>query len=240
MRSARSEPGEQGFALMLVLWALLLAAVLAGSLLLEARTSRTVAATGTERLRDRLIADGAINRAIMALLDTRDPLRLSLDGTAQSIRLFGKDVALRAESEAGKVNLNAAPPKLLAAMFEGQGVPSAEASALAARVVIGMTDALQAAIAPLSTIWSGDAFVDRSVAGEDVLRMLEASGDSLAASQRAARKAGQAAGANRPAAVGEAVTITATLEATDFALSRIAVIQLAGNRQEPYRVLAWH
>ena len=193
MRSARRELGEQGFALVLVLWAVLLAAVLGGSLLLEARTSRTVAATGTEQLRDRLIADGAINRAIMALLDARDPLRLPLDGTAQSIMLFGKNISLRAESEAGKVNLNAAPPKLLAAMFEGQGVPPAEASALAARVVtwrtrsvgtartdaivsyqeagrsygprfapfrsvgelrlvIGMTDALQSAIAPLSTI----------------------------------------------------------------------------------------
>jgi hypothetical protein len=102
-----------------------------------------------------------------------------------------------------------------------------------------MTDALEAAVAPLATVWSQDGSIDRSVAGEDMLRMLETSGDTLAASQRAARAAGQAAGANRPASVGEAVTITATLEWTDFTLSRTAVIQIAGNRQEPYRVLAW-
>src|ERR1051326_3986561 len=275
------EKGEQGFALVLVLWTFLLLAVLVSSLLLEARTSRTVAATGAEHLRARLILDGAINRAIMALLDARDPLRLPLDGAVQSIQLFGHKVALRSESEAGKVNLNAAPPGLLAALFAGQGVPPAEAGLLAARVatwrapslgmarseaiaayqdagrrygprfapfrslgelrlVLGMTDALQAAVAPLTTVWSGDGSVDRSVAGEALLRVLETTGDGLAASQRAARAKGSAAGANRPAAVGEAVAIAAALESKDFVLERVAVIQVAGDRREPYRVLAWH
>lgn len=278
--TARGEAGEEGFALVLVVWAFLLLATLVGGLLLEARTSRTVAATGAEQLRARLIADGAINRAIMALLDARDPLRLPLDGAVQSIQLFGKTVSLRTESEAGKVNLNAAPLGLLAALFEGCGAPTAEARTLAARVVawrtpsvgaartdaiasyreagrrygprlapfrsvgelrlvLGMTDALQTAVAPIATVWSGDGSVDRSVAGEEMLRVLEAAGDALAASQRAARANGHAAGANRPPAVGEAVTITATLETADFALVRIAVIQVAGDRHEPYRVLAW-
>jgi general secretion pathway protein K len=281
MQSARGELGEEGFALVLVLWGVLLLAVVGGSLLVEARTSRMIAATASQQLRARLIADGAINRGIMALLDVRDTLRVSLDGTAQSIRLFDTNILLRAESEAGKVNLNAAPLSLLIALFEGQGLSPAEASALAARVVtwrtaaagtaqtegiafyqqagrpygprfapfrsvgelrlvIGMTDALQSAVAPLATVWSNDGSVDRSVAREDVLRILETAGDTLAASQRAARNTGQAAGANRPAAVGEAVTLTAALETADFVLSRVAVIQIAGNRQEPYRVLAWH
>jgi general secretion pathway protein K len=276
----RRESGEQGFALVLVLWTFLLLAVLVGSLLLEARTSRTVAATGAEHLRARLIVDGAINRAIMALLDARDPLRLPLDGAVQSIQLFGQKIALRTESEAGKVNLNAAPLNLLAALFAGQGVAPAETGLLAARVatwrarsvgtarseaiaayqdagrpygprfapfrsvgelrlVLGMTDALQAAVAPLTTVWSGDGSVDRSVAGEALLRVLETNGDALAASQRAARARGAAAGAHRPAAVGEAVTIAAELETPDFALERVAVIQVAGDRREPYRVLAW-
>src|SRR5262249_6878141 len=105
-----------------------------GSLLLEARTSRTVAATGAEHLRARLIADGAINRAIMALLDARDPLRLPLDGAVQSIQIFGEKIALRDESEAGKVNLNAAPLGLLPALFAGEGAPPPQAALLAARV----------------------------------------------------------------------------------------------------------
>jgi len=276
----RREKGEEGFALVLVLWTFLLLAVLVGSLLLEARTSRTVAATGAEHLRARLILDGAINRAILALLDARDPLRLPLDGAVQSIPLFGRNIALRTESEAGKVDLNAAPPRLLAALFAGEGVSPADAGLLASRVatwrapsvgtarseaiaayqdagrpygprfapfrsvgelrlVLGMSDALQAAVAPLATVWSRDGSIDRSVAGEALLRVLETNGDALAASQRAARAKGSAAGANRPAALGEAVTIAATLESKDFVLERVAVIQVAGDRREPYRVLAW-
>jgi general secretion pathway protein K len=274
------EKGEEGFALVLVLWTFLLLAVLVGSLLLEARTSRRVAATETEHLRTRLILDGAINRAIMALLDSRDPLRLPLDGAVQSIQIFGRTIALRTESEAGKVDLNAAPPGLLAALFAAEGVSPAEAGLLAARVatwrapsvgtarseaiaayqdagrpygprfapfrsvgelrlVLGMTDALQAAVAPLTTVWSRDASIDRSVAGEALLRALETNGDVLAATQRAARAKGSAAGANRAPAVGESVTVAAAMESKDLVLERVAVIQVAGDRREPYRVLAW-
>jgi general secretion pathway protein K len=263
-----------------VLWALLLAALLVGSLLLEARTSRTVAATGTQQLRARMIADGAINRAIMALLDPRDPLRLRLDGGAQSVSLFDQKVSLRTESEAGKINLNAAPVSLLKALFEGEGLASSDAQMLAERViawrtrlrgnarstaiapypeagrrygprfgpfrsvgelrlVLGMTDKLQAAISPLCTVWSADGAVDRSVASDELLRVLDAAGDALAASQRAARAKGNAAGANRPVALGEAVMIAATLKTAFIVLERRAVIQIAGERREPYRVLAW-
>jgi general secretion pathway protein K len=281
VRRASDEVAEQGFALVLVLWALLLLSVLGGSFLLEARTTRIVADTSAAQLRGRLISDGAINRAIMALLDMRDPLRLSLDGSTRVIRLFDRDVHLRVESESGKANLNAAPLGLLAALFRSVDMPPQDADMLAARVVawrtalpenarndeialyreagrsypprfgpfrsvgelrlvLGMTGALQAALAPLTTVWSGDSAIDRSVAGEAMLRVLESGGDSLAAAQRVAREAGQAAGAGRALAVGEVATITARLEMPDLVAQRTAVIQLAGDRREPYRVLAWH
>lgn len=278
---ARDEAGEDGFALVLVLWALLLLSVLAGSFLIEARTSRSVASSGATQLRGRLIADGAINRAIMSLTDVRDPLRLLLDGSTRIIRLSDCDIQLRVESENGKVNLNAAPTSLLALLFRSVDVAPDDADTLAARavawrsalsesaqrdeialyrdagriyrprfapfrsvaelrLVLGMTNALQDALTPSMTVWSSDGAIDRSVAGEAMLRVLEAGGDSLAGSQRSARDTGQAAGAGRAPAVGEAVTIAARLEFAEFAVERIAVIQIAGDRREPYRVLAWH
>jgi general secretion pathway protein K len=212
VRRANGEAAEEGFALVLVLWALLLLSVLGGSFLVEARTTRIVADTGALQLQGRLMSDGAINRAIMALLDMRDPLRLPLDGSTRAIRLFDRDILLRVESENGKANLNAAPPGLLAALFRSVGVPPDDADALAARVVawrnpssdnarsdetnlyreagrsywprfgsfrsvgelrlvLGMTDALQVVLAPLTTVWSGDSAIDRSVAGEAMLRV---------------------------------------------------------------------
>jgi len=266
---------------MVVLWALLLLSILAGSFLLEARAARTIAASAAIQFRSRVLADAAINRAIMALLDQTDPLRLPLDGTAYQIQFLGHSVRLSCESEAGKVDLNAAPINLLGALFRGQGLTGEQAAALAAqivvwrsplrpsseneaiasyqeagrlygprfgkfksigelRLVIGMNDALQTAVSPIITVWSGNGAIDRSVAKESLLQALEVTNDSLSAGQLAARQRGQAAGQDRPPALGEVLTITARLEVSGIAATRTAAIQIAGDRREPYRVLSWH
>ena len=272
---------DQGFALVLVLWALLLLTALGAGLLVEARVSRTVAATSSVRLKAQLIADGAINRVVMAVLDPRDPLHLSLDGAGQAVNFLDHGVELATESETGKINLNTAAPPLLAELFRGIGVAPDDATALAARIVawrvapsesdradivgqydeagrtyaprfglfrtvgelrlvLGMTNALQSAVAPLVTVWSESADIDRSVARADVLQVLRAAGDDQAESQLEARKKGQAVGIDRPVKKGEVVTITARLAMDGLAVSRVAVIQIAGDPHEPYRVLAWN
>jgi len=281
MRQHDARRNDRGFALVLVLWALLLLTVLGASLLVEARATRTVAATGSVRLKAQLIADGAINRVVMAVLDPRDPLRLSLDGTMQAVSFLGHSVELATESEAGKINLNVAAPNQLADMFRAAGVAPADAASLAARIVawrtsasesdradivrqydeagrtygprfslfrsigelrlvLGMTDALQSAVAPLLTVWSESADIDRSVARADVLQVLEAAGDDQAGRQLEARKMGQAVGTDRPVKPGEVVTVTASVAMDGLAVSRVAVIQIAGDPHEPYRVMAWN
>jgi general secretion pathway protein K len=127
---------DSGFALLIVLWALLLLSILAGGYLLEARAARTVAATAVSQARARALADAAINRSIMALLNPRDPLRLPLDGSLHEIRLLDHRIALRWESEAGKVDLNAAPAGLLTSVLQGQGLSEEEAAGLAKQIVV--------------------------------------------------------------------------------------------------------
>jgi general secretion pathway protein K len=272
---------DSGFALLIVLWALLLLSILAGGCLLEARAARTVAASAVSQVRARAVADAAINRSIMAFLDPRDPLRLPLDGSLREIQLLDHRIVLACESEAGKVDLNAAPTGLLTSVLRGQGLTDQEAVALAKQIVVwrsplrgpsreaavalyreagrsygprfapfrsigelrlvaGMNDALQTAISPLVTVWSNTGAIDRSVAKESLLHVLEAANDNLAAGQLAARQAGRAAGSDRPPALGEVLTITARLEIADIVLTRTAAIQIAGDRAEPYRVLSWH
>jgi len=281
MRQDDAIRNDQGFALVLVLWALLLLTVLGAGLLVETRVTRMVAATSSVRLKAQLIADGAINRAVMAVLDPRDPLHLPLDGASQVVGFLGHSVELATESEAGKISLNAASPDLFAKLFRGVGVAPDDAASLAARIVawrtspsesdradivrqyheaertyvprfglfrstgelrlvLGMTDALQSAVAPLVTVWSESGDIDRSVARPEVLQILKAAGDDLAESQLEARKKGQAAGIDRPVRKDEVVTITANLEMDGLAVSRVAVIQIAGDPHEPYRVLAWN
>jgi general secretion pathway protein K len=125
---------DSGFALLIVLWALLLLSILAGGYLLEARAARTVAATAVSQASARALADAAINRSIMALLDPRDPLRLPLDGSLHEIQILGHRIALRWESEAGKVDLNAAPTGLLTSVLQGQGLSEEEAAGLAKQI----------------------------------------------------------------------------------------------------------
>jgi general secretion pathway protein K len=274
-------PRDKGFALVIVIWALLLLSVLGSSFLLEARAARTIANTAAAQFMARMVADGAINRAIMSLLDPRDPLRLSLDGTPREIQLLGQKILLSCESEAGKIDLNGAPHNLLTLLFRGQALDVDEAEFVAKqvelwrslprnaseeaavalyrdagrsygprfgmfrsigelRLVIGMNDALQSAVAPFITVWSGNGTADLSVANEGLLRLLAAENDNLASSQLAARQKGNAAGANRPVALGEVVTIQASLGVSGVTVERTASIQIAGDRNEPYRVLAWH
>ncbi|MGY3149336.1 general secretion pathway protein K [Bradyrhizobium sp. USDA 3397] len=280
VRRDAPEDRDKGFALVLVLWALLLLSVLAGSFLLEARAAKTIANTAVSQLRGRMIADGAINRAILSLLDPRDPVRLPLDGAPREINFLGARVVLSCESEAGKLDLNAASPQQLISILQAQGLSNDEAEFIAQqievwrsplrnspvepvlalyteagrtygprfapfrsvdelRLVIGMTDALQAAVAPFTTVWSSSGTVDLSVAKDALLRVLAAGSDNFASAQLAARQNGNAAGAARVAAVGEAITIVATAEFSDMTVRRSASIQISGDRDEPYRVLAW-
>jgi general secretion pathway protein K len=271
---------DEGFALVLVLWAMVLLAAMGAALLREVRAERESAGLRASRFIARQIADGGINQVIMNLIDPAGGQRWRIDGTPRSTRLFDHDLVLQLTSEAGKIDLNAAPPSLLAALFRSQGLVPDESETLAARVVdwrtplaegapdpaanayreaaltygprhgsfravgelrlvLGMTDALQDAVAPLVTVYTRSSSVDRGAAGNGVLNVLEEAGDTLAATQLNARSEGTAAGVNRPVAVGEVVTISARLTIDGLAEERIAVVQLGGDQQRPYRVLEW-
>jgi type II secretory pathway pseudopilin PulG len=130
---------ERGFALVAVLWLLLLLSIIGGVMLVEARSERRQAATEATLLQARLTADAGIDRAILSLVNGGDAERWRLDGTPRALRLFDRDIEVRIESEAGKIDLNAAPPPLLAALFRSQGMPPAEAEQLAGRVAAWRT-----------------------------------------------------------------------------------------------------
>lgn len=277
----RSLTQEHGFALVLVLWMGLLIAIIAAGLLREAQSARIVAAGDAASLQASLIAEGAIHRAILSLIDPSDPLRWHIDGTPQTLNVLGHDVMVGVESEAGKIDLNAAPPSVLVALFRFAQLSPADSETLADRVlawrspvppgavdsttniyrdagrsygprhgpfrsvgevrmVLGMTDAVQAAVASALTVFSGNATVDRGAAGDLVLQALAAAGDGLAAAQLSARSAGAAAGVDRLPAVGEALTIVATVQLRGSRTEHSTVIRLVNATDGFYRVLEWH
>jgi general secretion pathway protein K len=276
----RSAKYESGFALVFVLWIALLFAILENSLLREARSASVGASADAAAYQATLAADGGINRAILTLIDTQDPLHWDVNGSPKTIQLFGQTVTVRVESQKGKIDLNYAPESLLAALFVGQGLSAADSLTLADRIiawrspvppgamdstaniyrdagrlygprhgrfratgelrmVLGMTDELQAAVEPAITVYSDSAAIDRGVAHVYVLRILKASGDNFASAQLDAIQNGNAAGGDRLPATGEVVAIFAKAKTRGALAERVAIIRLKGDPNSPYTILDW-
>lgn len=121
----------QGAALVVVLWLLALLTVAAGALSREARTEARLARNLLEDAQARHAAAGAIRLTLLALAS--DPARRASLGTgaAEPVPVAGVAVQVAVFDEAGKIDLNAAPPELLAGLLRAAEVPEAAAARLA-------------------------------------------------------------------------------------------------------------
>lgn len=122
-------PGrDRGFALLLVLWTMVLLSLLVTQMVSAGRTEAQL----TSNLRGAAVAeaaaDGAVHQAMFRLLQDRPAL-------PPELRLPGAVVALVIENEAGKVNPNSATPELLAALLRAVGADTRTATAIAAAIV---------------------------------------------------------------------------------------------------------
>lgn len=107
------------------------------------------------------------------------------------------------------------------------------------RLVLGMTDLIQAAVAPLVTVWSDHAGIDLDVASDTVLGVLAAAGDSLAVSEMQRRKRGSDVGTSRKSVLNRTFSIIARITSANVAIERRAVIRFTLGKRKPYIVLDW-
>jgi general secretion pathway protein K len=130
---------ERGFALLIVLWMLVLTsflvAMIAGSGRTELRISSNLIANGQTAA----AADGAVYQAIFNLIDSRPELRWPLDGSIHSSRIGDCVIDTRVRDEATRVNPNLASPALLEALLRtiGQDPQSARQLSIAIGEWIG-------------------------------------------------------------------------------------------------------
>ena len=125
---------SRGFALIVVLWFLVLIAAIGTYLMVNARNQTAIArnigvAAGTEALADAGIAQAAFN-----LTDTVESNRWKLDGVPHRLRLPAGEVVVRVSDENAKINPNRASDALLASLFEAAGVERARAQRLGAAI----------------------------------------------------------------------------------------------------------
>jgi general secretion pathway protein K len=125
--------GQDGFALLIVLWTMVLLALLGTELLSSSRSETQLAGNLRSAAVLQAATDGAVQQAIFHLLQP-SPQRWIADDRAYVIRLGRATVTVRLQDENGKIDLNTAPEPLLAALLRQVGVDPATAASLAAAI----------------------------------------------------------------------------------------------------------
>lgn len=126
---------QRGVALLLVLWACTLLAILLGGYAALARTEGLQARYQFAQTQAHYAAEAGIMRAFYGLQDPINKNRWIDDGRVYSLAFDGAAIKISAIGENGKVDLNAATPDVLQALFRAAGTPPADAKSLAAHVV---------------------------------------------------------------------------------------------------------
>lgn len=123
-----------GFALIIVLWTLVLIAFIVARITASGRTEIRIA--------DNLVADavaesaddGGIFAAVFNLEDPNPVQRWPLDGSVHELALGNSRVLVQVEDEAGRINPNSASPVLLEALLRVAGDDPESARRLAASI----------------------------------------------------------------------------------------------------------
>ena len=111
---ARHPTGTQrGIALVLALWTGALLSVIATSFALGVRTESTIVANAGARLEAGALAESAVNRALIGLLDNDAASAWRADGRVYEVAFEGGLLRVSIRAETGKIDLNAAPRPLL-------------------------------------------------------------------------------------------------------------------------------
>lgn len=126
---------QEGIALVLVLWVLLLLTIITGSFAMMARMDRLEANALLSGTQARLSAEAAINFAVLALRDPDDETRMRADGRLYQQEFEGTLVEVSAIDERGKLDINAADELTMVNMFTGHGLELGDAELLAAAVM---------------------------------------------------------------------------------------------------------
>lgn len=128
--AARAGTDERGFALVIVLWFLVLIAFLVAHMTALGRTEIHIVRNIATNAETRAAADGAVFEAIFYLLHPDVEQRWAADRSSHEIEIGTARVAVRIEDEAGRINPSFAPPKLVKALLEVLGTDAEAAGRL--------------------------------------------------------------------------------------------------------------
>lgn len=126
--------GSGGFALIIVLWTLVLIAFITAHLVGSGRIETRIAANLVANAVTEAAADGAVHQAIFNLLNPRPEGRWPLDGTVREFAIGDCRVSVQLRDESARINPNLASPALLESLLLVAGSDQASARRIAAAI----------------------------------------------------------------------------------------------------------
>jgi general secretion pathway protein K len=130
----RAFRADSGFALLIVLWMLVLIAFITMHVTVAGRTEVRIAANLTANAAAQAAVDGAIFQAIFNLSDPRPDHRWMLDGGMHELQIGKSRITLRIEDETGRINPNLASAALLEGLLRAVGSEPQAATGLAVAI----------------------------------------------------------------------------------------------------------
>ena len=116
---------QRGIALIAVLWITMLLAVIAASFTSSVRTEVQLARNMVENAKAEALADGAVHRAVLGILEMEPERAWRTDGRPYRLDYGGGSVVVRVFDEDSKIDLNAAPAELLGELSGADAIVSA-------------------------------------------------------------------------------------------------------------------
>jgi general secretion pathway protein K len=129
-RSPASNRRDGGFALIIVLWTLVLIAFIVAHVTANGRTEVRIAGNMVAEATAEAADDGAIVVAIFNLLDPNPDQRWPLDGSPHELTIGTSRVMVQLQDESGRINPNSASPELLEALLRVTGSDAGSAHQL--------------------------------------------------------------------------------------------------------------
>lgn len=126
---------QAGWALISVLWTLVLLAMLAASLQTLTVVSWRLDGRAMRAARAEAALDGAINRAIVGISDPQMERRWRVDGVPQQFEFGGADIRVVIQGTTGLIDLNTANETLIQQLLKNAGLTDDNASALADKIL---------------------------------------------------------------------------------------------------------
>ncbi len=125
----------RGVALLVVIWVMTLLAVLLVGFADDARTELLLARNHYEAAAARGIADAGVALALSGILDQSADSQWRADGQQRVFAYGTGSIRVAVQDEAGKLDLNMAPPELLAGLLRALRVGDADAAAVVQAIV---------------------------------------------------------------------------------------------------------